>query len=112
MIDEFKTWFPKSTVQFRRDQTVIQRTDSEWIMNVTVSILGKFNRLIQIEEVWTFVQQTDLDEQWMTLIIKQKTKCTGFAKLIPKRLVNMVLDSNANGVKYWLKNTIEREIML
>ena len=109
MTDEYETWFPKSTVQSRRDQTLIQRADSEWIMNVTVSILGKFNKSIQIQEFWTFVQQKD--KKWMTLTIKQKAKCTGFARLIPKRLVDMVLDSNANGVKYWL-NTIENEILL
>ena len=69
-------------------------------MNVSVNALGKYSKAIQIKEMWSFTDQKNND--WMTIRIKQKAKRIGIGKLFPTRFVNVVLDCNADGIKYWL----------
>ena len=99
-IDEYESWIPKCQIQCKREHLLIQRHKYEWIMYVTVSILGRFSNLINIKEEWTFTQY--IDEKHMKLRIKQKAEFIRFGKLMPNKIATLLLNSNANGIRYWL----------
>ena len=72
-------------------------------MKVTVNTKGKLQNALKIKETWSF--NTDLsDSNKMKLYIEQQMERKKLGKLIPKKIIDIIMDCNATAIRCWINH--------